>query len=153
MDPTLLQRAWGAWQQQQQEQQQPSAAAAAIATAATAIAGLASGGEAGEAAAAAGYFYPLAPPVPHHLHPFGSHAGGGVGGEDDVRFELLMTGVASLVIVGVWVVGLLLWYKQCVERPPRLFCGAVRFGGGGGCVCVCLSLCGGWGCLSAFLSV
>lgn len=78
------------------------------------------------AAAAAGYF-PLSPPHPHRGLPFPSAllpGGIGAGADEDVRFELFMTGVASLVVVGMWIGGLVLWYFYCIRRPPRLFCGA-----------------------------
>lgn len=123
MDPILLQRVWAAaaetWQHAQQHQQ-PAAADPTTPLVSSEVASV----------VAAGYF-PVPPPAVSHIHPFG----GAGAGQEDVKFELLMTAAASLVIVGVWVVGLLLWYKHCVERPPRLFCGAcdARV-----CVCTCV---------------
>lgn len=117
----MLQRAWATWQH---SQQQPPASADSILT-------FSSEAAASEKAAAlaAGYFPVPPPPRAEHMHPFGGMAGG----EEDVGLELLMTALASLVIVGVWVLGILLWYKHCVERPPRLFCGA--------CHCECVYIC------------
>jgi len=123
MDPFLLQRALGqlldaaplCWQPS------PSAASASHTAAAAAAAAAAAQASPWEddtiPSLAAGYF-PLAPS--HHgglLLPFTQHD------EADARFELLMTGIASLVIVAMWVGGLALWYAYCIRRPPRLFCG------------------------------
>lgn len=138
MDPFLVQRVWAG----------AESAAAAITQPAAADDPFSPFSDSKVAAAAAGYF-PLPPPHHHHHHhrglpfPFALLPGGGGMAEEDVRFELLMTGVASLVVVGMWVGGLVLWYFYCIRRPPRLFCGAC-FSCPWGCwglwVDVCLSV-------------
>lgn len=107
MDPLVLQRLWG----------DHEAAAAATTIASMPLPPPLPTMEPAafiEAASAAGYF-PLPPPHQNH-HPH-AHL------YEDVGFELFMTGVASLVVIGMWVGGLVLWYVYCIRRPPRLFLG------------------------------
>lgn len=134
MDPFLVQRVWAG------SLESPAAAAAITQPAAAATDDPFSPFTDSEVAAAAAGYFPLPPAhAQHHHHrgglaPFPSSflpGGGGMAAEEDVRFELLMTGVASLVVVGMWVGGLVLWYIYCIRRPPRLFCGACV-------VCVCV---------------